>query len=91
MKCQELFAKIDALDEKYIKMWEDVCNIESPTDYKAGVDSVGHYFIDLARKLGFTVETFPQSVSGDVVCITLNPDAAEAPITLSGHIDMFTR
>ena len=87
MKCKELFAKIDALDGKYIKMWADVCNIESPTDFKAGVDSVGQYFIDLARKLGFAVEIFPQSVSGDVVCITLNPDAKGDTVTLSGHID----
>jgi len=39
MKCEELFAKIDELNEKHVAVWEDVCNIESPTDCKPGVDA----------------------------------------------------
>ena len=50
MECLELFEKIDELNEKYIKIWEDVCNIESPTNFKRGVDAVGEYFIKLARE-----------------------------------------
>ena len=33
------------------------------------------------------MEIHPNDASGDVVCITMNPDADEKPITLSGHID----
>lgn len=87
MKCKELFTKIEKMDEKYIKILEDVCNIESPTDYKAGVDAVGKYFINEAKKHGWDVEILPQEVSGDVVSITMNPDATGEMICLSAHID----
>ena len=36
-----LFDEIDRLYPDYLKVWEDVCNIESPTIYKEGVDKVG--------------------------------------------------
>lgn len=87
MKCENLFKKIDELNEKYISVWEDVCNIESPSDYKPGVDAVGKYFVKMAEERGWNVEIFEQPVSGDVVCITLNPDAEGQPVTLSGHLD----
>ncbi len=87
MKCEKIFAKIDELNDSYIKVWEDVCNIESPSKYKEGVDAVGKYFADMAKERGWQVEVFPQPVSGDIVCITMNPDAKGAPISLSGHTD----
>ena len=87
MNCKELFCTIDALNDEYMHVWEDVCNIESPTVYKAGVDAVGKYFADMAEKHGWRVEYFEQPVSGNVVCITMNPDAKAAPVCLSGHMD----
>ena len=87
MKCQKLFEIIDELKDKYINMVEDVCNIESPSDFKPGVDKVAYYFAEYAEKKGWKVEVLKQNVSGDVVCITLNPDAKEKPISLSAHID----
>lgn len=82
-----LFQIIDELSEYYIQVWEDVCNIESPTQYKPGVDAVGNYFIKLAKKRGWKTEVFEQPVSGNVVCITMNADVKERPIAFSGHID----
>ena len=87
MKCEKIFNKIDELNDFYIKIWEDVCNIESPSKYKKGVDAVGRYFADMAKERGWLVEIFPQQISGDIVCITMNPDAKGAPISLSGHTD----
>ena len=84
---QQLFHEIEALNEEYTEIWAEVCNIESPTDYKAGVDACGSYLADLARKKGWQVEVEPMEVSGDVVCITMNPKAKQPPISLSGHID----
>ena len=83
----KIFHQIDQLFPSYIKFWEDICNIESPTAHKAGVDAVGAYAADAARAHGWKVETFPQPVSGDVVCITMNEDAKGTPIALSGHMD----
>lgn len=82
-----MFYEVDRLYEKYLKVWEDVCNIESPTDFKQGVDRVGDYFADMGKSLGMKVERFAQKVSGDVVVITLNPESDKKPICLSGHID----
>ena len=83
----EALKKVDDLAEQYFDIWEDVCNIESPTNYKEGIDRVGEYFASMARERGWKVEYLKQDVAGDVVCITMNPDTEAAPITISGHID----
>ena len=82
-----IFTTVDELTDEYLQIWEDVCNIESPTAYKEGVDAVGQFFAEMAQKKGWKVEFCRQKVSGDVVCITLNPDVDAAPIALSGHMD----
>ncbi len=87
MVCDKLFSEIDKLYEKYLGVYEDVCNIESPTDCKEGLDRVSGYFADMAKQHGWQVEICKQEVAGDVVCITMNPKAENAPVTLSGHID----
>lgn len=87
MKCEKLFDIIDSLNEQYIDIWEDVCNIESQTADKAGVDEVGRYLIRLAEKHGWKVEVIPMERAGDAVCITMNPDAKGEPVSLSGHLD----
>jgi len=87
MMCQELFQKIQELEQAYLSVWEDVTNIESPTADKAGVDAVGQYLEKMALERGWKVERSVQDVSGDVLCITMNPDSKEAPISISGHID----
>ena len=87
MDPKQIFAKIDELYEKYVNIWEDVCNIESPTSDKEAVDECGRYFIDFAKKKGWTIETVPESVAGDVIFITMNQGAKGTPITVSGHID----
>lgn len=84
---KRLFDTVDSLYESYIKIWEDICNIESPTSYKEGVDAVGKYCADFAEAHGWKVEYCRQPVSGDVVCITMNPNAKGQTISLSGHMD----
>lgn len=87
MKCDKIFQEIDKQFDSFVKVWEDVCNIESPTKYKAGVDAVGEYFADMARARGWKVEYFRQSAAGDLVDITMNPEVDALPICLSGHLD----
>ena len=87
MKCEALFQKINELYPVYVKVLEDVCNIESPTSHKAGVDEVCRYFVKLAEEKGWQIEISKQDVAGDAACITMNPDAPGAPVCLSGHMD----
>ncbi len=84
---KKLFDTIDSLNSKYLDIWESICNIESPTDYKAGVDAVNDYIIALAKERGWMIERKAMEVPGDVVCITMNPESKEAPVTFSGHTD----
>ena len=88
---KRLHEEIERLQQKYISVWEDVCNIESQTNDKAGVDKVGEYFIRLAEKIGWDVEIFEQPIAGNVVCITMNKEADSAPVTFSGHMDTVHR
>lgn len=87
MEYSSLFREIQKLEQEYIDLWEQVCNIESPTDCKAGVDAVGECFGALAARHGWQVEVLPQEEAGDAWCITMNPDAQGLPISLSGHMD----
>ncbi len=87
MKCQALFDIIDSMQAQYLDFLEDVCNIESPTDYKEGVDAVGSYFLEKARKNGWKTEIFAQKTAGNVICITLNPEADLPAVSVSAHMD----
>ena len=84
---QNIFKEIDKLNDTYVDVWEDVCNIESPSKDKEAVDRVGKYFMDLAGKRGWKIEVYPHKVFGDVVCITMNPESPKPPVALSGHMD----
>lgn len=35
----KLYTLVDALTEEYYQIWEDICNIESPSSFKEGVDA----------------------------------------------------
>ena len=83
----KLFSTIDSLNEEYITFWQDVCNIESPTDCKEGIDKVSSYFANKALAKGWQVETIPFERAGDLVIITANASSNEAPISFSGHLD----
>lgn len=63
MKCEKLFEEIDKRESEYLDILEDVCNIESPTAFKEGVDRVGQYFVKMAEEKGWKVETFEHDVS----------------------------
>ena len=87
MDHQKVFAAVEQLEAKYIKMWEEICLIESPTNYKEGVDAVGKFCTDFAQKMGWKVESHHEEVSGDPICITMNPESKEQAICLSAHMD----
>ena len=84
---KDIFEKIDSLNEAYVDIWEDICNLESPSSDKAGVDRVGAYCMKMAQERGWKTEVFEQENFGNVVCITMNPQAECPPVALSGHMD----
>lgn len=82
-----LLSAIDARADEFLSLWEDICNIESQTCDKAGVDAVGNYLCAVAARHGWKIDRLPQPVAGDALCLTMNPDAKGAPIAVSGHMD----
>lgn len=82
-----LFDKIEQLFPEYVEILAHACDIESPTEYKPGVDACAAFFTDIAKTHGWDVEIQREAIAGDPICITLNPDAKGEPICLSGHID----
>ena len=86
MECKKLFDCIDGLYEEYLQKWATICNMESPTMNKELIDKLGNYFIEIAKQKGWQTEVF-ESVTGNVVCLTMNADAKKAPISLSAHMD----
>ena len=87
ISCENVFKRIEVLEQEYIKVLEEFCLIESPTDYKAGVDAASNYIVKIAESFGWKIERQKQEVAGDCFCITMNPDATDAPVCLSGHVD----
>jgi len=87
MNKEQLFAKIEELYDFYLDVWEDICNIESPSRYKEGIDRCSAYFVKLAEERGWQVERRAFDEAGDAVCITMNADVDARPVSLSGHLD----
>ena len=56
--CDKLFEKLDEMENEYIKFWEELCLIESPTDYKEGVDASGNYIVEKAKAYGWKIHSF---------------------------------
>ena len=84
---EEVFAAADRLSDKYLSFWVDVCNISSYTSDKAGVDAVGAYFIEHAKRLGYGIDIHPEEKSGNALTLIMNPDAEGQSVCLSGHMD----
>ena len=87
MEVLRVFDTIDKLNDEYVNIWEEICNIESPSEDKARVDVVGDYLSSIAKGLGFKIERHKEKSFGDVITLIMNPEAKGKPIALSGHMD----
>lgn len=84
---EKVFLEIDRLKDKYIDMLADICNIESKSSDKEGVDKVGDYLCNVAKDLGYTIKKKEFERAGNVYSFTLNPDADKKSVSISGHMD----
>jgi glutamate carboxypeptidase len=87
MNLQAVFSRIDELTKEYTDLWIELCELESPSDDKAGVDAVGARFLSLARERGWRTEVMEHAVAGNAICLTLFPNAVGKPVVFSGHMD----
>ena len=87
MDVKSVFSEIEKLEKKYIDFLVNICNIESPTDFKEGVDAVGKFCAEHAEALGFSVEYHREKISGDALAITMNEDVDAPAVVFSAHMD----
>lgn len=87
MDFDKLFDIVEEKEGEYLDFLKEVVEIESPTSYKHGVDTVSKYLIDKAKEKGWKIDVYPQKIAGDFVVITMNNDVKNKPICLSGHVD----
>ena len=84
---ESIFNRIDKLYPSFINIWKDVVLIDSPTEYKEGVDKVGKYFIDKAARNMWDIEIQENEKAGNAICITMNSNSNDKPVCISGHMD----
>lgn len=84
---EEVFCEIDKLQKKYLDLLVDICNIESKSDNKAGIDEVGACLNNLAKEIGYTCKKKEFEKAGNVYSFTFNPNGEKKMISLSAHMD----
>ena len=84
---EKVFLEIDRLKDKYVSMLVDICNIESKSNNKEGVDKVGDYLRAHAEEMGYVVKKKEFRRAGNVYSFTYNPDGAKKSVSISGHMD----
>lgn len=84
---EKLNGLVDALAPSYVQFWKEICEIETPSHHKAGLDKLVDKLERHAREKGFGVyrEAFEQA--GDCLRIDLPGEADKAPIVLMAHMD----
>lgn len=71
MECEALFNKIDSVNEKYLDILEEFCNIESPTDFKEVADKAGDFILNLAKEVIYR-PAMVNSARNDELLIIMN-------------------
>ncbi len=78
---------IDELYPKYVDFWVKLCNIESHTPFKQGVDQVGNAILEFTKNLSYQSEVIPMENSGNIVFLTLKGNGNKPPMCLTAHMD----
>ncbi len=84
---KRLFDIIDSLSEEYVSLLTEMCEIESKSDDKAGVDRVCALIKEHGRQKGYTVNELKLEKAGDVASLTYNPDGERELVCVSAHMD----
>ena len=81
-----VFREIEKDEAKYIKFWEDICNIETVSNDKEALDGLVDFVQEFALAEGFTVKRTPFEKCGDFLTIDMNEGAEKGYIFLA-HMD----
>lgn len=81
-----VFRTIEKDEAKYIKFWEDICNIETISHDKVALDSLVDFIQEFALSEGFAVQRIPFEKCGDFLIIDMN-EGAEKGYMFLAHMD----
>lgn len=84
---EKINEQIENLYPKYVDFWVKLCNIESPSNYKAGVDQVGNAILDFVKDFGLETEVLKLENSGNPLFLTLKGNKNSPPVCLTAHMD----
>jgi glutamate carboxypeptidase len=73
-------------EHEMLGLLEELVNIDSGSNYKAGVDKVGQVLLPYFEELGFRVEKVKQEQVGDHLMVT-HPNREKASILIIAHMD----
>jgi glutamate carboxypeptidase len=82
-----LFNIIDGLADEYVEFLIDICNIESKSDNKEGLDRVYEIIKEHGESRGYEIKELILEKAGNVLSLTYNPEGKEKPVCLSAHMD----
>lgn len=72
----------------YIDELRQLCAIECPTTFKAGVDGAGAWVKGWTGARGWDLRVWPDAIVGDSLVVTLQGEASEGPaVLLAAHLD----
>lgn len=81
-----IFREIEKDEEKYIKFWEDICNIETVSNDKVALDELADFIQAFVSEEGFEVKRTPFEKCGDFLTIDVN-EGAEKGYMFLAHMD----
>ncbi len=83
----EVFEIVDRYFQEYKQVWIDLCNIESKSSDKAGVDKVGRYIKKLSQAKGFGIQEKTFNKAGNYIAVTMNTESSLPGIAFMAHMD----
>lgn len=78
---------VDELYPLHIALWEELCNLESPSDCKQALDEVVTHIHTMCTEKGYTVTERKFERAGNFLRIDLTGELAQPPIVLMAHLD----
>lgn len=84
---EKLFDIIDSLSGEYVEFLTDICNIESKSDNKEGLDRVWEIIKSHGIQRSYDIKELILEKAGNVLSLTYNPKGEKPHVCLSAHMD----
>lgn len=87
MIIDDVFKCIDNSEDRFMKLWREICAVETPSSDKSSLDFQTDIIKNFCIESGFVVVTFEFNQAGNFLLIETNTDRCKNEITLLAHMD----